>query len=79
MGLRPAKAWMGNPSKFKGLLVIKSDGELLFYYLVTRLNFEEFLYQNVKIDRPDTRLKFGTIYWENAQPLIKLNFQIRFK
>jgi hypothetical protein len=80
MGLRPAKIWKGNPSKFKGLIVVKSDGQLLFYYLVTRLNFEEFLYRNVRFDRPDTgRHKYGSIYNENGETFIKLNFQIRFK
>jgi hypothetical protein len=80
MGLRPAKVWKGNPSKFKGLIVVKSDGQLLFYYLVTRLNFEEFLYKSVRFDRPDTsRHKYGSLYSENGETFIKLNFQIRFK
>jgi len=80
MGLRPSKIWKGNPSKFKGLLVIKEDGSMIFYYLNSRLNFEEYLYRNVKFDTPSTsRHKYGFVYSEGERNYIKLNLQIRFK
>jgi len=80
MGLRPSSEWRGNPSKFKGLMVVKDDGKLLFYYMNSRLNFEEYLFQNVRFDRPSTRRhKYGFIYQEDNRYFIKLNLQIRFR
>ena len=80
MGLRPNAPWKGNPTKFKGLMVVKNDGDILFYYLNSRLNFEKYLYQSVRFERPSTsRHKYGAIFRENDKNLIKLNLQIRFK
>jgi len=80
MGLRPNTIWKGNASKFKGLMIVKHDGTVLFYYLNSRLNFEEYLYKNVRFERPSTkRHKYGTIFEEEASRFIKLNLQIRFQ
>jgi type II restriction enzyme len=80
MGLRPNAPWKGNSSKFKGLIVIKIDGEIVFYYLNSRLNFERYLYQGVRFERPSTsRHKYGYIFSESGRNFIKLNLQIRFK
>lgn len=80
MGLRPSTEWRGNPSKFKGLMVVKDDGDVVFYYMNSRLNFEEYLFQNVRFDRPSTRRhRYGQIYEEDGKSLIKLNLQIRFR
>jgi hypothetical protein len=80
MGLRPSSTWKGNSSKFKGLMVVKKDGNLVFYYLNTRLNFEEYLFNNVRFDRPSTsRHKYGQVFEEDGRYFIKLNLQIRFK
>jgi len=80
MGLRPNTVWRGNASKFKGLMLVKQDGTVLFYYLNSRLNFEEYLYKNVRFERPSTkRHKYGFIFEEDASNFIKLNLQIRFQ
>jgi hypothetical protein len=80
MGLRPSTTWKGNASKFKGLMVVKKDGEVVFYYMNTRLNFEEYLFNNVRFDRPSTsRHKYGQIIEDDGRYFIKLNLQIRFK
>jgi hypothetical protein len=53
---------------------------VVFYYMNSRLNFEEYLFQNVRFDRPSTRRhKYGQIYEEDGKSLIKLNLQIRFR
>jgi len=79
MGLRPSKNWDGDTTKFSGLLVVKQNGEIVFYYLYNRKNFEEYLFANVAFERPSTsRHKFGTIYSEGQVDKIKLNLQIRF-
>ncbi len=80
MGLRPNSVWDGDTTKFKGILVVKMDGEVLFYYLYNRKNFEEHLFANLAFERPSTsRHKYGSIYSQGGEDLIKLNLQIRFK
>ena len=79
MGMRPSKFWDGDTTKFKGLLISKNNGEVLFYHLYNRKSFEEYLFNNLRFDRPDTdRHKYGYIYQENEKYLIKLNLQLRF-
>ena len=80
MGLRPNSSWDGDTTKFRGILVVKIDGEVLFYYLYNRKNFEEHLFSNLAFERPSTsRHKYGCIYSQDGEDLIKLNLQIRFK
>ena len=79
MGLRPSKTWDGDTTKFSGILIVKSDGECLFYYLKNRKNFEEYLFSNVGFERPSTsRHGYGSIFELNGEMFIKLNLQIRF-
>ena len=79
MGLRPSIEWDGDTTKFSGLLVVKASGEVVFYYLYNRKNFEEHLFRNVGFERPSTsRHRYGEIYSENEQDKLKLNLQIRF-
>ena len=79
MGLRPSSSWDGDTTKFSGILVVKKNGEIVFYYLYNRKKFEDFLFNNVGFERGDTkRHKYGTIYNENGSDKIKLNLQIRF-
>ena len=79
MGLRPSTKWEGNASKFKGLMVVKDDGSLIFYYMNSRLNFEEYLFRNLRFERPSTkRHKYGALYKIGNSTFIKLNIQIRF-
>ena len=79
MGLRPSTKWKGNTSKFKGLMVVKDDGSLVFYYMNSRLNFEEYLFRNLRFERPSTkRHKYGALYTVGNSTFIKLNIQIRF-
>jgi type II restriction enzyme len=80
MGLRPAREWKGNNSKFKGLMVVKVDGQVVFYFMNSRLKFEEYLYSNVKFERPSTsKFKYGALYEKDGSMFIKLNAQIRFQ
>lgn len=80
MGLRPSLEWDGDTTKFSGILVVKNNGEVVFYYLYNRKNFEEYLFNNVSFERPSTsRHKYGSIYQEDGIDKIKLNLQIRFK
>jgi hypothetical protein len=79
MGMRPAAEWDGDTTKFKGIILVKRDGEIVFYYLYNRKSFEDYLYKSVRFDRPDTsRHQYGSIYEEDGKAYLKLNLQIRF-
>jgi type II restriction enzyme len=79
MGMRPSGYWDGDVTKFKGLIVVKVDGEVVIYYLYNLTDFQEFLFKSVKFEVASTsRHKFGEIYSENGDDFIKLNLQIRF-
>ena len=79
MGLRPSKSWDGDTTKFSGILVVKKNGDIVFYYLYNRKKFEEYLFNNVAFERGDTKKhKYGSIYTDEGVDKIKLNLQIRF-
>jgi hypothetical protein len=79
MGLRPSKPWDGDTTKFSGILVVKKNGEIVFYYLYNRKKFEDYLFNNLAFERGDTKKhKYGEIYTDQGVDKIKLNLQIRF-
>lgn len=79
MGLRPNSFWDGDITKFKGLIVVKVDGDVVFYYLYNLTDFQEFLFESVKFEvASTTRHKFGEIYSVAGEQFMKLNLQIRF-
>jgi hypothetical protein len=79
MGLRPNGFWDGDVTKFKGLIVVKVDGDVVFYYLYNLTDFQEFLFESVKFEvASTTRHKFGEIFSIAGEQFIKLNLQIRF-
>ena len=71
--------WDGDTTRFSGILVVKMNGEVVFYYLYNRKSFEAHLFRNVYFERPSTsRHQYGEIYQSNGKFFIKLNLQIRF-
>ncbi len=79
MGLRPTGEWDGDVTRFKGLIVVKVDGDVVFYYLYNLTDFQEFLFDSVKLEvASTTRHKFGELYRESGDYFVKLNLQIRF-
>lgn len=79
MGMRPNDEWDGDVTKFKGLIVVKTDGDVVFYYLYNINNFQDFLFNNVRFEVASTsRHQFGFAYEEENKWFIRLNLQIRF-
>lgn len=79
LGMTPAKVWSGTYDATGGYLVIKEDGEVLCYHIYNRNEFEDYLFNNTKLDTASsTRHDFGLIYCEKGEYFIKLNLQIRF-
>ncbi|MBR1469009.1 MAG: HpaII family restriction endonuclease, partial [Prevotella sp.] len=79
LGMKPGELWNGKYEANGGYLVVKDDGDVLCYHIYNKNDFEDYLFNNVKIDYPSrTRHDYGYIYEENGCQKIKLNFQIRF-
>jgi type II restriction enzyme len=78
LGMRAAEVWRRNYQAAGGYLIVKDDGELLCYHFYFAKNFEDYLYNNTKLETPDSRNNFGVIYSEGGTQKMKLNLQIRF-
>ena len=81
LGMMPSKVWSGQYDATGGYLVVKENGDVLCYHIYNRNQFEDYLYENTKLETASsTRHEFGTIY-KNEKGLLrfKLNLQIRFK
>ena len=79
LGMMPKKEWDGYAKAHGGYVIVKENGEVVCYHIYNRDQFEDYLYNNTKLDTPSTtRHKFGEIYEENGEKRIKYNLQIRF-
>ena len=80
LGMTPAKVWSGIYDATGGFLIIKENGDVLCYHIYNRNQFEDYLFQNTKLETASSsRHEFGKIYTENGKVYFKLNLQIRFK
>jgi type II restriction enzyme len=79
MGLKAGTEWSGYPEDFGGMLLVKRDGDVLFYYLYNMKKFEEYLFNNLRFETPSaTKHGFGQVYQDGDGYFIKLNLQIRY-
>jgi type II restriction enzyme len=79
LGMMPAKVWDGHYDATGGYLIVKEDGEVLCYHIYNRNQFEDYLFQNTKLETASsTRHDFGRLYSLNDILNFKLNLQIRF-
>jgi hypothetical protein len=79
LGMTPKKEWDGHAKAHGGYIIVKENGEIVCYHIYNRDQFEDYLYNNTKLDTPSTtRHKFGYFFEENGQKKIKYNLQIRF-
>jgi hypothetical protein len=80
LGMTPSKVWSGLYDASGGYLVVKENGDILCYHIYNRNKFEDYLFENTKLETASsTRHEFGMLYSENNKLFIKLNLQIRFK
>jgi hypothetical protein len=80
LGMTPGTIWDGSESATGGYLIVKNDGEVLYYHLHNRNSFEEYLLQNTKFDRPGmNRYNYGYIFKIQDSYFIDFNIQIRFR
>ena len=79
LGMTPSKEWDGFTKAHGGYIIVKEDGEIVCYHLYNRDEFQEYLYNNTRLETPSTsRHQYGFVYKEGKGTLIKLNLQIRF-
>jgi len=79
LGMTPSKVWKGVYDATGGYLVVKENGDVLCYHIYNRNQFEDYLFNNTKLEAASsTRHDFGKIYEENDRFYFKLNLQIRF-
>lgn len=79
LGMTPNKKWDGFTKAHGGYIIVREDGELVCYHLYNRDEFQNYLYNNTRLETPSTsRHKFGDIYEEDGDKRIKYNLQIRF-
>lgn len=73
LGMVAGTAWDGKTNASGGYITIDTHGALLCTH-----NFDEYLFENTKLETPDKRNDFGIIYKEGNDYFIKLNLQIRY-
>jgi len=79
LGMMPNKEWDGILTTLGGFILVKSDGDVLCYYLYNLDEFREYLISITKLETPSTtRYGIGSIYQESGKYFLKLNLQVRF-
>lgn len=79
LGMMPSKTWTGELDATGGYLIVREDGEVLCYHIYERNEFEQYLFNNTKLETPSsTRHNFGHVYQVNNEQYFNLNLQIRF-
>lgn len=79
LGMTPTTLWNGKYQTNGGYLVVKSDGDIVCYHIYNKNEFEDYLFNNTKLEMPSRkRWDYGYVYCKGNQSYIKLNLQIRF-
>tara|TARA_R110000868_G_C10909038_1_gene764824 strand:+ start:626 stop:865 length:240 start_codon:yes stop_codon:yes gene_type:complete len=77
--MMPSKVWTGQYDSTGRYLIVKENGDVLCYHIYNKNEFEDYLFNNTKLDTASSsRHDFGMIYKENGKLYFKLNLQIRF-
>ena len=80
LGMVPGTKWSGKIDATGGYIIVREDGEVLCYHIYNRNEFQEYLYDNTKLDTPSTsKHDFGKIYEDKGEYFMKLNLQIRYE
>ena len=79
LGMLPSKVWDGAFEANGGYIVLKQDGEILCYHLYEKDLFENYLFNNTKLDSPSaSKHDYGYLFREGGELFMKLCLQIRF-
>jgi len=79
LGMTPATVWDGKLDATGGYLIVKKNGDIICYHIYNQNDFEDYLFNNTKLETASsTRHNFGTVYEKADELFINLNLQIRF-
>lgn len=79
LGMMPSKLWDGKDEATGGYIIVRSDGEVLAFYIYNRNMFEQYLLDNTKFERGSTsKHDYASIYKIDDEYYINLNLSIRF-
>lgn len=79
LGMMPSKVWGGVYDATGGYLIVKENGEILCYHIYNRNQFEDYLFNNTKLETASSsRHDFGKLFTYRENLYFKLNLQIRF-
>jgi type II restriction enzyme len=79
LGMTPMSVWSGHYDANGGYIIVKENGDLVCYHIYNRNEFQDYLFNNTKLETPSSsRHGFGVIYEEDGKQYIKLNLQVRF-
>lgn len=79
LGMMPSQVWTGQYDATGGYLIVKENGDVLCYHIYNKNKFEDYLFNNTKLETASSsRYEFAEIYEENGELYFKLNLQIRF-
>ena len=74
LGMMPSKVWGGQYDATGGYLIVKEDGDVLCYHIYNKNQFEDYLFNNTKLETASSsRHGFGELYEDNGDLFIKLN------
>lgn len=79
LGMTPATMWTGQYDATGGIIIVKTNGELVCYHIYNRNEFQNYLLNNTRLEQASTsRYNFGDLYVDNGRTFLKLNLQVRF-
>jgi len=78
LGMTSKKVWTGQYAVIGGLIIVKTNADIVCYHLVDFNKFKQYLKNTCKLDNPSgSKMGYGEVYYENNKSYIKLNFQFK--
>lgn len=78
LGMTSKSVWSGKYDIVGGIIIIKSNAEMLCYHLIDFNKFKQYLKNSSRLDNPSgSKMGYGTVYKNENGSFIKLNFQIK--
>lgn len=80
LGMTGTKVWKGRYDATGGFIIVKEDGDLVCYHVYNMNDFQEYLFNNTRLDTPSSgKHKFAHIYsGDDGNLFFNLNLHIRF-
>ncbi|WP_291869583.1 HpaII family restriction endonuclease [Maribacter sp.] len=78
LGMTSKAVWSGKYDVIGGIIIVKSNAEVLCYHLIDFNKFKQYLKNSSRLDNPSgSKMGYGTVYSQDGESFIKLNFQIK--